>query len=187
MNNVIETVQTKHHTINVVWDEDPLHPRKDWDVCSVFLSCHPRVSGDRKTDSEEIRRILQHPDQYISLPVYAYIHSGISLSTRNFQDPWDSGMIGCVYITRDRCAKEGIDPEKAPQYLASEVEALSQYLSGECYGYTIANNESGEEVGSCYGFLGNAEYAKTSALAEATYLDKKIDDAIAFEKYGMAL
>lgn len=33
---------------------------------------------------------------YLAVLVYAYIHSGISLSLTDFKDPWDSGIAGVL-------------------------------------------------------------------------------------------
>lgn len=43
------------------------------------------------------RQILsRHPDVLL-MPLYLYDHSGITISTSEFCDPWDSGQIGFIY------------------------------------------------------------------------------------------
>jgi len=43
---------------------------------------------------------------YISLPLYLYDHSGITMSTGSFSCPWDSGQVGIIYVSRERAAEE---------------------------------------------------------------------------------
>ena len=45
--------------------------------------------------------------------------------------------------------------EKAENRLHSEVETYDQYLRGECYGFQLY--EDGEEIDSCWGFLGDVD------------------------------
>lgn len=48
------------------------------------------------------------------------------------------------------CSAESV--EKAKALLKSEVETYNYYLSGQCYGFRLYEN--GEEMDSCWGFLG---------------------------------
>jgi len=61
------------------------------------------------------------------LPLYLLDHSGITISTRDFNDRWDSGQIGWTYVSNEDIAKEfgKISPggmEKAERPLFPEVE-----------------------------------------------------------------
>lgn len=60
------------------------------------------ILGNDPIDSDEFERIGAEVQagQVIGLPVYAYIHSGIALSTSSFGDPWDSGQSGYIYINK---------------------------------------------------------------------------------------
>ena len=59
------------------------------------LSIYPEAVKDE----EEIY------DKFIILPLYAYVHSQIRISTTGFNCSWDSGQIGFIYCSKNR-AKE---------------------------------------------------------------------------------
>ena len=96
---------------------------------------------------------------YVVLPVYLLDHSGLSVSTTDFNDPWDSGQTGIIFASLDKIREEygvkTVTPEirhKAEDLLRGEVEQYDAYLNGECYGYELYKN--GEVVDSCWGFTG---------------------------------
>ena len=97
----------------------------------------------------------------VILPLYLYDHSGLSISCSHsypYNDRWDAGQVGWIYAGHDKIKKEyGAVNEKtlkqAKQLLISETETYDNYLRGECYGYVI--EKDGEEVDSCWGFMGD--------------------------------
>jgi len=112
----------------------------------------------------------------IILPLYLYDHGGITMSTGSFSCQWDSGQVGFIYIDREKMKKEYSVKyltkkfrEKIAGYLKNEVKEYDQYITGDCYGYTI-ENEDEEDLDSCWGFFG-LEYCtqEAQAAAKATY------------------
>lgn len=98
--------------------------------------------------------------KHIVLPVYLYDHSGLSISTRPFSCPWDSGQVGWVVASRDNILKEyggqkltQAKLERAETLLRSEVDTYDHYLRGDCVGYELY--KGGKMVDSCWGFLGD--------------------------------
>lgn len=112
---------------------------------------------------------------FISLPLYLYDHSGITISTGPFSCPWDSGQIGFIYVDRQTAEREyGADPDKFPMTLntpmgertfgsfdefvayclKNEVETYDQYLRGEVYGFVLFDEDE-KEIDSCWGFYGS--------------------------------
>ena len=67
--------------------------------------------------------------------------------------------------------------EKAENLLRAEVETYDQYLRGECYGFQLY--EAGEEIDSCWGFLGDVddwrEDVKSYLPAEAQPLADELE------------
>lgn len=118
----------------------------------------------------------------VILPLYLMDHSGISMSTGDYGDPWDSGMVGVIFCPPDVVRREwGDGPDahgKALKCLETEVETYSAYLEGDVWGfiislYVVDDSEDGytvtEELESCWGFYG-FEYAKREALDTAKSL-----------------
>ena len=96
---------------------------------------------------------------FVVLPVYLLDHSGLTMSTTDFNDRWDSGQVGIIFVSFDKIREEmevsRITPsikEKAEQMLRDEVELYDAYLRGECYCFELY--EDGELLHSCGGFTG---------------------------------
>ena len=118
----------------------------------------------------EILKNMGGPELYglaelknLIMPLYLLDHSGLTISTNDFHDRWDSGQIGWIYTSHADIAKEYGDAspesaEKARRLLNAEVETYDCYLRGECYGFQLFMD--GAEVDSCWGFLGRFDEAK---------------------------
>jgi len=96
----------------------------------------------------------------IILPVYAHVHSGVSVSTGSFSDPWDSGQCGFIAVERGRVLEEYGKKiitkkvrETVVRVLEGEIETWDQYFTGEIFGIIVTDND-GEELESCWGFYG---------------------------------
>jgi hypothetical protein len=100
---------------------------------------------------------------YVIKPLFLYDHSVQSISTDSFigrahHADWDSGQVGVVYASFDAIKKEygSVTPEnieKAQKVINGEVDAYDHYIRGESYGFRLLEN--GEEMNSCWGFLGD--------------------------------
>ena len=174
-----ESIDYKGMTIKVCYDENPDSPR-EWDNLGTIYSNH----RDYNLDKHKIDELMEedghlHTDEldkhFIWLPVYAYIHSGITVSTGHgypYNDRWDSGLFGIIAVSKERVRKEygwkKITDERRKKiegYLKGEIETLDDYFTGNVYGY-LAEDADGNLVGSCHGFYGDEglksaiEYAK---------------------------
>ena len=152
----------KDYKIQVFIDEDPPNPRKEFDNFGHMICFHRRYDlGDKHNLSVEEAKELSKRKDVISLPLFLYDHSGITMKTSPFSCPWDSGQVGFIYVTKEEIRKEfGVKlvtqktKERVVSILRSEVEEYDQYLTGNVYGYTIVD-PYGEEKYSCWGFFGN--------------------------------
>lgn len=107
------------------------------------------------TDADAQRAHEVFTAQYLSLPLYLYDHSGITMSTTPFSCPWDSGQVGFIYVSRKRAAEEWGEDYIDVRVLAglvAEVEVYDQYLTGDVYGYEIEEAESFEKKSLKTGF-----------------------------------
>lgn len=115
------------------------------------------AAADRAMDSDLLAVIAQ---KHIILPLFIYDHSGIAMNTTGFHCPWDSGQVGWIYTKKDDVAQafleerySGALQEKAEALLIGDVEYYNSFLQGECYGFIL--EKCGEEVDSCWGFMGD--------------------------------
>jgi hypothetical protein len=133
---------------------------------------------DRRQRAEVREKVLAKG--YVILPLFLYDHSGITMNTGGFSDPWDSGQVGYIYAGPEEIKKnwsvpsldtpvdynDGKPPkpakERAEDLMKAEVEEYDHYLTGECYGVCVevfdAKGEKMEDD-ACWGYLGR-EYAE---------------------------
>lgn len=154
--------------LKIVSDQNPEDPRK-WSNLGTMVCWHGRYQlGDRHEFSspEDFWDYIKREGgrkNFVILPLYLYDHSGLTISDRPFDDPWDSGQVGWIYVSHDKIREEfGVDevtPEvrqKALNILKAEIEEYNYYLQGRVYGFVAYSwTENGLEVeDSCWGFYG---------------------------------
>lgn len=186
------TVETIHITptlrVRIELDEDAQNPLDVYPKLGkiAYVGRSRYVLGDEACDLEDLDRIRDGiaSGALVGMPVFAYIHSGTTLKaaeTNPFSCPWDSAQSGFVYMTKAEALKEwgGLHMTddvlaKAHSYQEGLVEAFSDYLSGECYGFVIerltlddVDIVSTEELDSCWGFIGDINYCREEAVQQA--------------------
>lgn len=140
-----------------VWVYDNLIPLNYRDVIFKDFDFDYEVLmfDDHEADVAEQAKFKELVDEWIGnnceiLPVYMYDHSGITISTRPFSCPWDSGQVGFIYVTKETCENIGENFNAAERILKSEIEILDQYFTGDVWHYCISefigNDEELEEI-----------------------------------------
>jgi len=166
----------KGYVIKIEQDEIIDESPREWSNLGVMVCWHRRCSmGDCTVGEAYGKPIKDKPffptvqelvnyikeTRAIFLRVYLYEHSGQTVNTRGFSDPWDSGQVGFIYVTKEKVREEfkckRISKKlkaKVKEILEGEVKIYDQYLRGDIYGYDISLN--GEDItdGSCCGFYG---------------------------------
>jgi len=164
-------------TITVKQDTDAQSPREN-DNLGVMATWHRGYRlGDAqpKCDPQEWHDDADNvPEGSVVLPLYLMDHGGLSMSTGDYGDRWDSGRVGWIVATPDKireCHMLAADAEitaeiraSAERTLKSEVAEYSDYLEGNVWGYVIESthlcNECNAKVhdgddDSCWGFIGS--------------------------------
>ena len=132
-----ETIEFKDGAVLKIFpDEDPENPR-EWDNFGKMVCWHLRSNlGDEQvamgdySGSEAVREeIEEENDVAIILPLFLYEHSGMTMKTTPFYDPWDSGQVGWTYCTKQEVEDEFKgDIEAANSCLRGQVETYDRYL-----------------------------------------------------------
>ena len=143
------------HRIEVYTDDFPIDPR-EWDHNTTMFCWHKEYELGDVTDAD-IDHVKDLIDRgvLVSLPLYLYDHSGISMSTNNsypFNCPWDAGQVGWITMPKDYV--EDIGEEQAMKIMRKEVAEYDAYLAGEVYCWEaieIATEETADGDGSYYG------------------------------------
>lgn len=122
-------------------------------------------------ENEEWHQAKGSVSGIVSLPLYLYDHSGISMSCSEFSDKWDSGQVGFIYVTDEKVSEEwGGDRDAAIRYLKGEVEEYDAYLTGQVFLYEILDLD-GECVDSCSGFYGEDHCVEAGRAAVKAIVD----------------
>ena len=175
----------------LVYDPDATNPR-EWDNLGTILidssKSHWVASPDDEVDTsiplgknpyehwENLRREqlkLKKSDIAVVYPITKYEHGEISLQL-GYTKGWDYGVVGFVYVTKETLRKEyGVKRitksmlNNAENCLQSELDMLTAWLNGNCYGwqikeYTIAEDglswQEVDTLDACWGYL-DQDYA----------------------------
>lgn len=176
----LDTSEYKGYTIEIYHDEDASNPREH-DNLGTIATWHKRHKmGDVQPSEDPPEYLASLAKGEIVLPVYMYEHSGIALSTGAFSDPWDSGQLGYIHVSRERMYKDWQTTritkklrETVLGVLRSEIEEYGKYVNGECYGYVLKDVD-GETVDSCWGYIGY-EYVQQEAKSQADWFAAERD------------
>lgn len=203
MNDIAETIDYKGYKVEVMWDpeaEDPLCPMyADADEAYGLMVCfhsrytlghynHPDNEWSKHLDRDGFNEYLQENKRdIISVPLYLYDHSGITMNTTGFSCRWDSGMVGVYFITKEEIRKQYCRKRvtkklanKVRETLQAIVETYDQYLTGEVFGYRVIDPQ-GNETDSCWGFFGN-DHKYSNLMESATAaIDADIDHKLKTE------
>ena len=114
--DVIEIIQLSNDTrVEIVYDTDPIDPR-EFSNLGTMVCAHSRYTlgdvqvGDKFIDGkpyfpdvESLKDYIQNnKHDIVSLPLYLYDHSGLTINTTGFSCPWDSGQVGYIYVTYEK-------------------------------------------------------------------------------------
>ena len=204
----VEKEEYRGYTVKLIQDTDAMNPRTEWDNLGKMICFHRRYdlgdkhdlkSGDFSGWQEIYSYLRKECGAEIILPLYLYDHSGITMScsrTYPYNDVWDAGQVGFIYMTKEQIIKElgrpkpteknphafgkikhimKCDREHALKYLEGEVQTYDDYLTGNVVGFEVEDDD-GEVVESCWGFYGDE--GREEAMSEA----KAIVDTLADER-----
>jgi len=123
---------------------------------------------------------------YLIFNLYMYDHSGIALSLSSFNDPWDSGQVGFIIVSRADLEKEFNIPKDREltqeeydlvcEIINNEINMYEAYINGCVYGYVV-EDPAGEIVDSCGGFY-SIEEALEYAMVEIDGMIKQENERI---------
>ena len=168
--DLLETIELSDgHKVLIFPDTEAESPR-EWDNLGSMMCAHGKyklgdedqeVFEDAESWQDNLEMIKEQlGEQLISLPLYLYDHSGITMNTEGFSDHWDSGQVGFIYIPVSKALAElgsgsaELDDEireKVLEALKDEVKTYDSYLRGDVFRFELQNPE-GDQIESCSGF-----------------------------------
>ena len=148
--------------LEVCKDENPENPR-DWDNLGTMVCIHKRydIPCEITIDFslfdcwEAIQAYLEEEhDACIVLPIYMIDHGFACIATTPFSNPFDSGQIGFIFVSKKTLDKEYPDlfnleaSTKAKACMVSEVETYNDYLINNIWQYEIRQFDKCEYCGT---------------------------------------
>lgn len=135
------------------------------DVDTIF-----EYKDTENTPKQRDRRIMEDLKEHVCIKfLYLYDHSGITISLDDFRDPWDSGIVGVIFMDKETTLENFPNADDinwyviAEEHLRDEVREYDQWITGDIYGYTLekvttcecCGSEERETIDSMGGFYGN--------------------------------
>jgi hypothetical protein len=191
--SVIKTIELENgYVVKVKHDSNADSPR-DWDNMGTMVCFHNRYTlGDDKkhwgdfngSTPNDLAEFLKS-ENVLSLPLYLYDHSGITMATKPFDCRFDSGQVGYIFTTMENALIESpmLTDETQEAYktrilgqLEAEVNTYDTFIRGNVFGYNLEDAE-GNDIDSCWGFFGynHEESGLMESAREAAENDFKND------------
>lgn len=191
MDTLIESIEYKTYTIEVHHDlHHDINPR-EWDNLGTIIS--KKLQNEcRAVDPacrEDVFRYLDkiEKDGGIVLEIHCYSHGIDRFRTRDFSDcplpqghlRFDTFLAGFIYVTLDKIREDfGVKRvtkkirERATKVLEAEINELDLVSSGQVYGYKLFD-KNGEEIDSCWGYVGDWDSMVAEVKSGIDYTMKK--------------
>ena len=179
------------YTAKVVYDQHDVESPREWSNLGHMVTFPRDLSiqecKDRRfRDGDDFMEWWKaHGKGGVLVKVFAYIHSGVTIKAGDgnpFSCPWDSGQAGWIYATAEDIRKNwnvkratAKHKAKALDILKAEVQTLDDYLTGNAYGFII--EKDGEEVDSCWGFIGDRKHCIEEAESVLKHYARERRDA----------
>lgn len=137
------------------------NPRENFSNIGTMFCFHRRYRLGDETDIKDTEKfndwLQENKDNIIlKLPLFLYDHSGICISTSDFNDPWDSGKVGHIVCTKENLEKIGLKDlsvGKIKEQLEKEVKEYSDYLEGnKTFYYFSIFDKKHNLIDSCSGY-----------------------------------
>ena len=173
MHTIDKTVHDNGIITTIEYDSDCESPFDGDDGIRIVV-LHRRYSDPAKgacgSDPNEVMQWAKdNAKDWFVAPLWLYDHSGVAYRAgvaNPFSCPWDSGQVGIIALKRSEWGSGKESDAKLLEYAKNAAETYGQWANGECYGYRVIkarrfedgeicrDEDEGEEIDSCYGFIG---------------------------------
>lgn len=114
----------------LTWERDYDSPDENNDTFEEFAEKHG-VDTSKKWNLNSVMEAMRKEGYYV-VPVYALHHGVAHYSINDFNDPWDSGVVGVAFCKK----QEGLpdNDNYLRRIINREVKTYDAWVNGEIYG-----------------------------------------------------
>lgn len=114
----------------LTWERDYNSPDENNDTFEEFAEKHG-VDTSKKWNLNSVMEAMRKEGYYV-VPVYALHHGVAHYSINDFNDPWDSGVVGVAFCKK----QEGLpdNDNYLRRIINREVKTYDAWVNGEIYG-----------------------------------------------------
>jgi len=138
---VIEKTVSGYKAKYLTVDNDPMDPRTEFDNIGNMFCEHGRynigdkhnyVFGDFNSWDDFKARIENDYNVALIYPLFLYDHSGLRIRMFPFNDRWDSGQVGFVFVTKEKIKEVyGETEDLMEDVLRNSLEKAKTSIEGE--------------------------------------------------------
>jgi hypothetical protein len=175
--HIIDTKELDHGvTVKVVHDDDAGEAPYAGDDGVRIVVLHrnyidPAKGACGKTGDEVTEWAEENAAEWFVANLYMYEHSGVAYRagmSNPFGCPWDSGQVGIVALKRSEWGTGNLDDDQLLEYAKNVATEYGQWANGEVYGYIISTPDD-DHADSCWGYVGDSDFAMSEGLSAAEY------------------
>ena len=139
----------------------------------IVITFHRHYRIGQKHNFEKLEDALKfYPEEkFYNFPLYMYDHSNLAFSLTSFNDKWDSGLLGYIFIDKEWANRNLSNVEeyvqdciKTQNYL--ELGAVYYFKDEEITICECCGNEIIKYLDSCGGYIGYLEEVKEQIIEE---------------------
>ena len=148
MRQTLRTFRKDKYILETFYDEYCENPREWSDRSTKMILFHWRYDlgdkhdynyGDYSSWDEMREDIIAKEQSGMIRPVYMYEHGLVSLSTRTFNDRFDSAQVGYISVSTETFQQLGID--QCLDLIEKDLSIYAKYINGEVFMCTISEEQ----------------------------------------------
>ena len=124
----------------LTWERDYSSPDENHDTFKEFAEKHG-VDVSHEWNLDSVMEAMRKEGYYV-VPVYALYHGVSHYSINDFNDPWDSGVVGVAFCKKQEGLPENDDYLR--KIIDREVKMYDAWVNGEIYG--VARLDKTEDI-----------------------------------------
>lgn len=114
----------------LTWERDYNSPDENDDTFEEFAEKHG-VDISKPWNLDSVMEAMRKEGYYV-VPVYALHHGVVHYSINDFNDPWDSGVVGVAFCKKQEGLPDNDDYLR--KIIDREVKTYDAWVNGEIYG-----------------------------------------------------